>query len=151
MHADWRDAPRQVDDPNQVAVWAWDPAAFGGGVPNERPAGQLLKFTLNLRYPGQYYDDETGLFYNNARYYDSALGRYLESDPTGLGGGINTYTYVSGSPLNFVDSEGLAQAAPNAPGIPCWWCTPPVTIPGTVPWQPGGPIAGLPEDGGLFI
>lgn len=115
VHADWRDAPRQVDHANQVAVWAWDPAPFGGGAPNQRPSGQLFKFVYNLRYPGQYYDDETGLFYNHARYYDPSLGRYLQSDPIGLAGGLNTYAYVGGDPVSLIDPDGLRGVRPPLP------------------------------------
>lgn len=64
---------------------------------------------FNLRFPGQYYDQETGLFYNYFRDYDPQTGRYIESDPIGLRAGINTYGYVGGNPVNWVDPYGLAR------------------------------------------
>ena len=57
--------------------------------------------------PGQYYDSETGLHYNYVRTYDPSTGRYLESDPMGLRADINTYTYVGGNPIKYVDIYGL--------------------------------------------
>lgn len=57
----------------------------------------------------QYYDAETGLHYNMARYYDPKTGRYLSSDPIGLAGGMNTYTYVDNNPLTFIDPDGLTK------------------------------------------
>jgi RHS repeat-associated protein len=61
----------------------------------------------NLRFPGQYHDRETGLYQNWHRYYSPELGRYITSDPIGLEGGLNTYAYVGGDPVNAVDPEGL--------------------------------------------
>ncbi|MBL1142437.1 MAG: RHS repeat-associated core domain-containing protein [Proteobacteria bacterium] len=65
------------------------------------------------RLPGQYYDEETGLHYNYIRYYDPTIGRYITSDPIGLRGGNNTYNYVEGNPVIFVDPEGLLPSSSN--------------------------------------
>ena len=64
-------------------------------------------FVYNPRFPGQYFDAETGLNYNGARDYDPATGRYVESDPIGLQGGLNTYAYVRSRPLMMIDPNGL--------------------------------------------
>ncbi len=88
-------------------VWQWDNQdPFGNNVPNENPSSQGT-FHFNLRFPGQYYDAETNLAYNVNRDYDASIGRYVESDPIGLGGGINTYAYVDGNPVAKSDPSGL--------------------------------------------
>ncbi len=69
---------------------------------------------MRLRFPGQYYDDETGLHYNYFRDYDPTTGRYIESDPIGLEGGLNTYLYAEANPLRFTDPTGEASAAGGA-------------------------------------
>ncbi|WP_411727838.1 InlB B-repeat-containing protein [Methyloglobulus sp.] len=109
VQADHLATPRKITQPSDnKPVWAWEPEAFGDSPPNENPGG-LGEFAYNLRFPGQYYDQETGLFYNYFRDYDAKDGRYIQSDPIGLAGGINTYAYVNGNPVNLVDPEGLAS------------------------------------------
>jgi RHS repeat-associated protein len=75
-------------------------------VPDENPSS-LGIFEFPLRFPGQYFDKETNLYYNYFRSYDASIGRYVESDPIGLEGGLNTYAYVEGQPLADTDELGL--------------------------------------------
>jgi RHS repeat-associated protein len=118
VYADHLDTPRLVTNTSNQARWRWDSAPFGDIPPNENPAG-LGVFTLNLRFPGQYFDKETGLAYNGARDYDPGTGRYIQSDPIGLRGGLNTYLYVDGNPVSYSDPEGLQRG-----GIQSTWPTP---------------------------
>jgi RHS repeat-associated protein len=92
VHADHLGTPRMITRPaDNAIVWRWDNAEpFGNSQPDENPSG-LGAFAYNLRFPGQYFDSETGTHYNYARDYDTAIGRYIQSDPIGLEGGINTY------------------------------------------------------------
>ncbi len=124
VHTDHLDTPRTVIDRQGRQRWTWVAEPFGNSAPATNPLG-FGEFVLNLRMPGQYHDAETGLSDNWHRTYDSSLGRYTQSDPIGLAGGINTYAYVGGNPLSYTDPNGL-QAAPGVP-IPI----PPAAIPGT--------------------
>lgn len=123
IQTDQIDTPRVVTDQANKVVWRWDAAdPFGASAPDEDPDGDGARFTLNLRFPGQYFDRETGLHYNYYRDYDPAIGRYIESDPTGLQGGINTYAYVTGNPLLYIDPFGLDVGAPGLAEsfVPVW-------------------------------
>jgi RHS repeat-associated protein len=82
---------------------------YGVGFVDQDPSGTGTQFVYNLRFPGQYYDVETGLSYNTWRDYDPATGRYVESDPIGLRGGIDTYEYAGDQPTMRVDPNGLFQ------------------------------------------
>jgi RHS repeat-associated protein len=107
VHSDHLNTPRKVTRPSDNAIrWRWDPTPFGTGAPNQNPAS-LGTFVYHLRLPGQYFDTETALHYNYFRDYDPQIGRYLESDPIGLQGGINTYGYVGGRPTMATDPRGL--------------------------------------------
>ncbi|MEZ5541092.1 MAG: phospholipase A2 [Pseudomonadota bacterium] len=101
VHNDHLGAPRVMTDAAGGVVWraTYDP--FGSAVL------EPSKVELNVRFPGQYYDQETGLHYNYYRYYDPSTGRYITSDPIGLEGGINTYLYAKANPVRFVDPTGL--------------------------------------------
>jgi len=84
QYADHLNTPRLVADATGTTVWRWDQAEpFGNNPADENPSG-LGAFDLLLRLPGQRYDKETGLHYNYFRDYDPSVGRYGESDPTGL-------------------------------------------------------------------
>ena len=89
-------------------VWSWQSDAFGSTAANEDPDGDGVNQVVDLRFAGQYYDSETQLHYNYFRYYDPGTGRYVTSDPIGLDGGLNTYGYVGGNPINSIDPFGLA-------------------------------------------
>ncbi|MEE9328370.1 MAG: RHS repeat-associated core domain-containing protein [Cocleimonas sp.] len=99
-------SPEVMTDNNQNIVWQASYTPYG----EASISTEIV--TNNIRLPGQYFDAESGLHYNYFRYYDSSVGRYVTSDPIGLAGGINTYGYVGGNPVNFVDPTGeFAQVA----------------------------------------
>lgn len=100
-HTDHLGTPTLLTDGDQNIVWQANYDPFGKATVSTETV------TNNIRFPGQYYDAETGWHYNMHRYYDPGTGRYLQSDPIGLSGGINTYTYVRNNPLNYTDSTGL--------------------------------------------
>jgi len=107
IHSDQIGTPRQISDNRQNVIWRWDSRPFGDSSPDEDPDGNHESFTFNLRFPGQYQDEESGLFYNYFRTYDPSVGRYITSDPVGLRGGLNTYLGVNANPLRFIDPRGL--------------------------------------------
>jgi RHS repeat-associated protein len=87
-------------------VWRWDSDPFGTTAANEDPDGDAVSFAYELRFPGQYYDGEMGLNYNYYRDYDPATGRYVQSDPIGLEGGVNTFAYANSNPVTYFDALG---------------------------------------------
>jgi len=106
VETDQLNAPRiVVRTSDHYPMWRWDPDPFGTAAPNQNPYG-LGTFIYNLRFPGQYYQAETALNYNYHRDYDPATGRYVESDPIGLKGGINPYAYTRGNPISYRDPTG---------------------------------------------
>lgn len=108
IHTDHLNTPRLATNASGTIVWRWEGKAFGDTAPNEDPDADAQTTVINLRYPGQYADTETGIFYNWNRYYEPKTGRYLTSDPIGLAGGLNSFLYSNANPLRFVDPMGLA-------------------------------------------
>ncbi|WP_027708948.1 RHS repeat domain-containing protein [Zooshikella ganghwensis] len=100
IHTGHLNQPLAVTNQHAETVWEASYKPFGEVALNQE------QVTFNLRFPGQYHDAETGLYYNNQRYYSPELGRYITSDPIGLEGGINTYGYVGQNPTNAVDPTG---------------------------------------------
>lgn len=109
--ADQLGTPRAVSDTSGNTVWSWP---YAGNPFGELAPTSTTGYALNLRYPGQYYDAESGLNDNLHRTYESALGRYAQSDPLGLMGGISTYAYVRNNPLSNLDSKGLFLTSVDA-------------------------------------
>jgi RHS repeat-associated protein len=106
IFADQIGTPCRVEDEKGNDAWLIRVEPFGRA---EIAAGATIE--LNLRFPGHYFDSELGLHYNRFRYYDPGLGRYLQSDPSGIAGGTNLYGYRL-NPLFDVDVLGMGGAPP---------------------------------------
>jgi RHS repeat-associated protein len=107
--------PVQATDKNGKVVWAAAYEAFGRAVVTAPSGGGIVS---NLRFPGQYFEQEAALNYNWNRDYDSSTGRYIESDPIGLAGGLNTFGYVGGNPIGYADPNGLWAISFGAAYVP---------------------------------
>ncbi|NVN90288.1 MAG: RHS domain-containing protein [Desulfuromonadales bacterium] len=111
IHTDHLGTPQAMTDASKAKVWEIETRPFGDS------ATITGTVTLNLRFPGQYYDAETGLNNNYYRDYNSAIGKYVEADPVGLEGGLSLFAYVRNNPVNMIDPMGLTDAVP----MPWWW------------------------------
>ncbi|MCZ6659283.1 MAG: RHS domain-containing protein [Gammaproteobacteria bacterium] len=100
-HTDHLGTPQALSDQDRRLVWRADYTPFGDTM-------ILVNEIENpLRFPGQYFDAETGLHYNYFRFFDPTTGRYIRPDPIGLAGGVNMFGYVNANPIRFSDSSGL--------------------------------------------
>ncbi|MFC5740533.1 RHS repeat-associated core domain-containing protein [Dyella tabacisoli] len=109
IHADGLGTPRAVTDTAGATLWQW---SYAGNTFGEQAPTSSNGYIFNLRFPGQYYDAESGLNNNGYRTRDSSIGGYLQSDPLGLRGGIDSYVYGFNSPLNYIDPLGLQVVIP---------------------------------------
>ncbi|WP_235811824.1 RHS repeat-associated core domain-containing protein, partial [Pseudomonas syringae] len=124
LHVDHLNTPRLATDSTQALLWRWNSDAYGVGAPEEDVDGDGKATTIALRFPGQIYDAQTQLSYNYHRDYNPDTGRYVQSDPIGLGGGRNTYAYVNANPMSYIDPMGLAAIA-----LPTWFDSIPDILP----------------------
>jgi RHS repeat-associated protein len=109
VSSDHLNTPRAVSDEQGNVVWSWEGEPFGS-----TPAVVNGGFALNLRFPGQYFDDESGLHHNYFRDYEAHSGRYLQADPLGLVDDSNLYSYVSANPSQSIDPLGLNKIDPRS-------------------------------------
>jgi RHS repeat-associated protein len=107
LHNDHLDTPRLLTGASAQTVWKARYESSGKALVESDPDGNSVPVTMNLRFPGQYEDEESGLHYNLMRDYDPALGSYIQSDPIGVKGGVNLYSYVDRNPINRTDPTGL--------------------------------------------
>ncbi|MBK8011370.1 MAG: RHS repeat protein [Deltaproteobacteria bacterium] len=110
-------APRYLVNGAGQVVWSWEKDPFGEAAANEDVDGDGDAIAFNLRYSGQYYDRETGLFQNQRRTYDPTIGRYLEPDPIEGIGSLDAYGYAAQNPLLISDQRGQANKVTVPGGV----------------------------------
>ncbi len=103
-HNDHLGTPQKLTSSNGAVVWSAKYSSFG------EATVEVDTVENNLRFPGQYYDEETGLHYNMWRYYDPETGRYLRVDPVDSDKGSSIFAYASNNSINNIDSLGLCEA-----------------------------------------
>ncbi|MDR3446262.1 RHS repeat-associated core domain-containing protein [Dyella sp.] len=113
VHADGLGTPRAVTDATGASIWQF---AYQGNAFGEQQPLSASGYTYNLRFPGQYFDAESGLVYNIARSFEPATGRFVESDPTGIQHSQSTYAYVDDNPLIAFDPNGKAKIVQGRAG-----------------------------------
>jgi RHS repeat-associated protein len=107
VHSDHLGTPQKMTDGSQALVWDALYQPFG------ESHSIMGTASNNQRFPGQYFDTESEYHYNYFRDYDPTAGRYVQSDPIGLDGGLNTYGYVGGNPLGYLDPSGTECIKPG--------------------------------------
>jgi RHS repeat-associated protein len=103
--------PLRMYDADGQEVWAAEIGVFG-----ELRNVRGDRFACPFRWPGQYEDAETGLYYNRFRYYSPEAGQYISQDPLRLFGGLAPYAYVH-DPLVFRDPLGLFHESDPGHGV----------------------------------
>ena len=107
VHADNLSTPRLITTTNEgIVVWSWQSDPFGEVLAQEDPDGDGDTLAFNLRFPGQYFDRETGLHENHMRFYSPTLGRYLQSDPHPVFDKNHLYAYANSDPISKLDPHG---------------------------------------------
>ena len=118
VHSDHLGTPQRLSGDLGQVVWALNQSPFGISSVDQDFDGDGIEVEMNLRFAGQYFDRESGLHYNYFRDYDPSAGRYIQSDPIGLAGGLNTYEYVENNPLKYIDRFGLRTILIRPPYVP---------------------------------
>ncbi|MCW8955544.1 MAG: RHS domain-containing protein [Gammaproteobacteria bacterium] len=106
IHNNHLGTPQTLTDETGNLVWRAEYTPFGLATVFDDVDGDGQAVSMNVRMPGQYFDGESGFYYNYYRYYDPETGRYITSDPIGLAGGVNTYLYANANPLKYIDPDG---------------------------------------------
>ncbi len=117
VHTNQLDAPIALTDETGTLKWQAHYTPFGKAMVD---INNLTTASQNQRFPGQYFDSETGMHYNYFRDYDAEIGRYLESDPIGLNGGMSTFGYANQNPIMNTDANGLCGGACVIPAVGLW-------------------------------
>ncbi|ELY7190965.1 RHS domain-containing protein [Acinetobacter baumannii] len=114
-HCDHLGTPQEMTDHTGAIIWKAEYKAWGECKAEEAKSNFFENSEIisnNIRFQGQYFDEETGLHYNRYRYYSPYVGRFVSKDPIGLLGGNNVYVYAK-NPITWIDSKGLCSTTLN--------------------------------------